>query len=130
MKNKKVCFYPLSSSHHLKDISIYTGRLISETTKLLLFAVFQAWEQSAGIVSFPVQLLASEVSKLLTKEIRKKLNGKPAGNSHRTCAVEYACLCSHGLRFSVPCNMLCCTFKGEKGGTENNKCSEPDLYLA
>ncbi|XP_019355019.2 WD repeat- and FYVE domain-containing protein 4 [Alligator mississippiensis] len=38
----------------------------------------KAWEQSAGIVSFPVQLLASEVSKLLTKEIRKKLNGKPA----------------------------------------------------
>lgn len=30
---------------------------------------------------FPnIQLLASEVSKLLTKEIKKNLNGKPAGN--------------------------------------------------
>lgn len=30
---------------------------------------------------FPnIQLLASEVSKLLTKEIKRNLNGKPAGN--------------------------------------------------
>lgn len=42
---------------------------------------FQAWEQSAGVIVFPnIQLLASEVSKLLTKEIKKNLNGKPAGN--------------------------------------------------
>uniref|UniRef100_A0A8C4Y031 Alfy-like armadillo-like repeat domain-containing protein n=1 Tax=Gopherus evgoodei TaxID=1825980 RepID=A0A8C4Y031_9SAUR len=39
----------------------------------------KAWEESAGIVSFPnIHFLASEVSKLLTKEIKKKLNGKPA----------------------------------------------------
>uniref|UniRef100_K7GBL2 WDFY family member 4 n=1 Tax=Pelodiscus sinensis TaxID=13735 RepID=K7GBL2_PELSI len=45
----------------------------------LLFAVFQAWEESAGIISFPnIQFLASEVSKLLTKEIKKTLNAKPA----------------------------------------------------
>ncbi|NXU70715.1 WDFY4 protein, partial [Oreotrochilus melanogaster] len=40
---------------------------------------FQAWEVSAGVIVFPnIQLLASEVSKLLTKEIEKNLNGKPA----------------------------------------------------
>ncbi|XP_056350777.1 WD repeat- and FYVE domain-containing protein 4 [Oenanthe melanoleuca] len=39
----------------------------------------KAWEQSAGAVVFPnIQLLASEVSKLLTKEIKRNLNGKPA----------------------------------------------------
>ncbi|XP_035394817.1 WD repeat- and FYVE domain-containing protein 4 [Cygnus atratus] len=39
----------------------------------------KAWEQSAGVIVFPnIQLLASEVSKLLTKEIKKNLNGKPA----------------------------------------------------
>ncbi|NWX86226.1 WDFY4 protein, partial [Nothoprocta pentlandii] len=39
----------------------------------------KAWEQSAGTIVFPnLQLLASEVSKLLTKEIKKHLNGKPA----------------------------------------------------
>lgn len=43
---------------------------------------FQAWEQSAGVIVFPnIQLLASEVSKLLTKEIKRNLNGKPAGNN-------------------------------------------------
>lgn len=42
---------------------------------------FQAWEQSAGVIVSPkIQLLASEVSKLLTKEIKRNLNGKPAGN--------------------------------------------------
>uniref|UniRef100_A0A8B9IYM1 WD repeat-and FYVE domain-containing protein 4 n=1 Tax=Amazona collaria TaxID=241587 RepID=A0A8B9IYM1_9PSIT len=40
---------------------------------------FQAWEQSAGVIVFPnIQLLASEVSKLLTKEIKRTLSGKPA----------------------------------------------------
>ncbi|XP_010219139.1 PREDICTED: LOW QUALITY PROTEIN: WD repeat- and FYVE domain-containing protein 4 [Tinamus guttatus] len=39
----------------------------------------KAWEQSAGTIVFPnIQLLASEVAKLLTKEIKKNLNGKPA----------------------------------------------------
>ncbi|NWU95186.1 WDFY4 protein, partial [Upupa epops] len=39
----------------------------------------KAWEQSAGVMVFPnVQLLASEVSKLLTKEIKRNLNGKPS----------------------------------------------------
>ncbi|KAK4820577.1 hypothetical protein QYF61_001817 [Mycteria americana] len=39
----------------------------------------KAWEDSAGVMVFPnIQLLASEVSKLLTKEIKKNLNGKPA----------------------------------------------------
>ncbi|NXG69193.1 WDFY4 protein, partial [Baryphthengus martii] len=39
----------------------------------------KAWEQSAGVIIFPnIQLLASEVSKLLTKEIKRNLNGKPA----------------------------------------------------
>ncbi|NXL93685.1 WDFY4 protein, partial [Alectura lathami] len=39
----------------------------------------KAWEQSAGVIIFPnIQLLASEVSKLLTKEIKRTLNGKPA----------------------------------------------------
>ncbi|NWU74629.1 WDFY4 protein, partial [Onychorhynchus coronatus] len=39
----------------------------------------KAWEQSAGVVIFPnIQLLASEVSKLLTKEIKRNLNGKSA----------------------------------------------------
>ncbi|NWR71124.1 WDFY4 protein, partial [Centropus unirufus] len=39
----------------------------------------KAWDQSAGVIVFPnIQLLASEVSKLLTKEIKKTLNGKPA----------------------------------------------------
>ncbi|XP_040983136.1 WD repeat- and FYVE domain-containing protein 4 isoform X4 [Aquila chrysaetos chrysaetos] len=39
----------------------------------------KAWEQSAGAIVFPnIQLLASEVSKLLTKEIKRNLNGKPA----------------------------------------------------
>uniref|UniRef100_A0A8C3E388 WDFY family member 4 n=1 Tax=Corvus moneduloides TaxID=1196302 RepID=A0A8C3E388_CORMO len=49
---------------------------------------FQAWEQSAGVIVFPnIQLLASEVSKLLTKEIKRNLNGKPAetqGNCGQT----------------------------------------------
>ncbi|NXP47087.1 WDFY4 protein, partial [Heliornis fulica] len=39
----------------------------------------KTWEQSAGVVVFPnIQLLASEVSKLLTKEIKRNLNGKSA----------------------------------------------------
>ncbi|XP_052533656.1 WD repeat- and FYVE domain-containing protein 4 isoform X2 [Tympanuchus pallidicinctus] len=39
----------------------------------------KAWEQSAGVIVFPsVQLLASEVSKLLAKEIKRTLNGKSA----------------------------------------------------
>ncbi|KAM7016761.1 WD repeat- and FYVE domain-containing protein 4 [Passerculus sandwichensis] len=39
----------------------------------------KAWEESAGVIVFPnIQLLASEVSKLLTKEIKRNLNGKPA----------------------------------------------------
>ncbi|XP_069720218.1 WD repeat- and FYVE domain-containing protein 4 isoform X2 [Phaenicophaeus curvirostris] len=39
----------------------------------------KAWEQSAGVTTFPnIQLLASEVSKLLTKEIKRNLSGKPA----------------------------------------------------
>ncbi|NXK76165.1 WDFY4 protein, partial [Amazona guildingii] len=39
----------------------------------------KAWEQSAGVIVFPnIQLLASEVSKLLTKEIKRTLSGKPA----------------------------------------------------
>ncbi|KAK2523488.1 Wdfy4 [Columba guinea] len=39
----------------------------------------KTWEQSAGVMVFPnIQLLASEVSKLLTKEIKRNLNGKPA----------------------------------------------------
>ncbi|KAF4789658.1 WDFY family member 4 [Turdus rufiventris] len=39
----------------------------------------KAWEQSAGKIVFPnILLLASEVSKLLTKEIKRNLNGKPA----------------------------------------------------
>ncbi|XP_074856013.1 WD repeat- and FYVE domain-containing protein 4 [Carettochelys insculpta] len=45
----------------------------------LLPLFLKAWEDSAGIISFPnIQLLATEVSKFLTKEIQKKLNGKPA----------------------------------------------------
>uniref|UniRef100_A0A8C0ERL9 DUF4704 domain-containing protein n=1 Tax=Bubo bubo TaxID=30461 RepID=A0A8C0ERL9_BUBBB len=58
----------------------------SQSTKDMLYQKdltvtlgFQAWEQSAGIIVFPnIQLLASEVSKLLTKEIKRKINGKPA----------------------------------------------------
>ncbi|XP_073209166.1 WD repeat- and FYVE domain-containing protein 4 isoform X3 [Lepidochelys kempii] len=47
----------------------------------------KAWEESGGIVSFPnVQFLASEVSKLLTKEIKKKLNGKPAEDARLAVA--------------------------------------------
>ncbi|NXN76147.1 WDFY4 protein, partial [Himantopus himantopus] len=49
--------------------------------RLLDFLPFflKAWEQSAGVIVFPnIQLLASEVSKLLTKEIKRNLNGKPA----------------------------------------------------
>ncbi|OWK58185.1 WD repeat- and FYVE domain-containing protein 4 [Lonchura striata] len=49
--------------------------------KLLEFLplFLKAWEQSAGVITFPnIQLLASEVSKLLTKEIERNLNGKPA----------------------------------------------------
>ncbi|XP_032301308.1 WD repeat- and FYVE domain-containing protein 4 isoform X3 [Coturnix japonica] len=39
----------------------------------------KAWEESAGVIVFPsIQLLASEVSKLLTKEIKRTLNGKSA----------------------------------------------------
>ncbi|NXK94622.1 WDFY4 protein, partial [Formicarius rufipectus] len=39
----------------------------------------KAWEQSTEVVVFPnIQLLASEVSKLLTKEIKRNFNGKPA----------------------------------------------------
>uniref|UniRef100_A0A663EJ85 WDFY family member 4 n=1 Tax=Aquila chrysaetos chrysaetos TaxID=223781 RepID=A0A663EJ85_AQUCH len=50
---------------HQKDLTVTLG--------------FQAWEQSAGAIVFPnIQLLASEVSKLLTKEIKRNLNGKPA----------------------------------------------------
>uniref|UniRef100_A0A8C0GX95 Alfy-like armadillo-like repeat domain-containing protein n=1 Tax=Chelonoidis abingdonii TaxID=106734 RepID=A0A8C0GX95_CHEAB len=52
-----------------------------QQTRLLGFLplFLKAWEESAGIVSFPnIHFLASEVSKLLTKEIKKKLNGKPA----------------------------------------------------
>ncbi|NWX28896.1 WDFY4 protein, partial [Notiomystis cincta] len=49
--------------------------------KLLEFLplFLKAWEQSAGVIVFPnIQLLASEASKLLTKEIKRNLNGKPA----------------------------------------------------
>ncbi|NXG61374.1 WDFY4 protein, partial [Hemiprocne comata] len=49
--------------------------------RLLDFLPFflKAWEESAGVTVFPnIQLLASEVSKLLTKEIKRNLNGKPA----------------------------------------------------
>ncbi|NXU48406.1 WDFY4 protein, partial [Turnix velox] len=40
----------------------------------------KAWEQSAAeVIVFPnTRLLASEVSKLLTKEIKRNINGKPA----------------------------------------------------
>ncbi|NXI37689.1 WDFY4 protein, partial [Galbula dea] len=39
----------------------------------------KTWEQSAGVIVFPnIQLLASEVSKLLTKEIKRNVKGKPA----------------------------------------------------
>ncbi|XP_060131096.1 WD repeat- and FYVE domain-containing protein 4 isoform X1 [Zootoca vivipara] len=42
----------------------------------------KAWDQSAGNICFPnTHLLASETSKLLAKEIKKKLNGKPAGEA-------------------------------------------------
>ncbi|NXR32149.1 WDFY4 protein, partial [Zosterops hypoxanthus] len=45
----------------------------------LLPLFLKAWEQSAGVIMLPnIQLLASEVSKLLTKEIKRNLNGKPA----------------------------------------------------
>uniref|UniRef100_A0A8B9TDS4 DUF4704 domain-containing protein n=1 Tax=Anas platyrhynchos TaxID=8839 RepID=A0A8B9TDS4_ANAPL len=52
----------------------------SRLTSVSFFTLgFQAWEQSAGVIVFPnIQLLASEISKLLTKEIKKNLNGKPA----------------------------------------------------
>ncbi|XP_032857672.2 WD repeat- and FYVE domain-containing protein 4 isoform X3 [Tyto alba] len=49
--------------------------------RLLDFLPFflKAWEESAGVIVFPnIQLLASEVSKLLTKEIKRNVNGKPA----------------------------------------------------
>ncbi|XP_051474966.1 WD repeat- and FYVE domain-containing protein 4 [Apus apus] len=49
--------------------------------RLLDFLPFflKAWEESAGVIVFPnIQLLASEVSKLLTKEIKRNINGKPA----------------------------------------------------
>ncbi|XP_030131885.4 WD repeat- and FYVE domain-containing protein 4 [Taeniopygia guttata] len=49
--------------------------------KLLEFLplFLKAWEQSAGVIVFPnIQLLASEASKLLTKEIERNLSGKPA----------------------------------------------------
>uniref|UniRef100_A0A8B9NYW3 WDFY family member 4 n=1 Tax=Apteryx owenii TaxID=8824 RepID=A0A8B9NYW3_APTOW len=59
--------------------SLKKQHAVSKTFKQLLLLTFQAWEQSAGIIVFPnIQLLASEVSKLLTKEIKKNLNGKPA----------------------------------------------------
>ncbi|XP_066179992.1 WD repeat- and FYVE domain-containing protein 4 isoform X2 [Sylvia atricapilla] len=45
----------------------------------LLPLFLKAWEQSAGVIMLSnIQLLASEVSKLLTKEIKRNINGKPA----------------------------------------------------
>uniref|UniRef100_A0A8C3MEA8 Uncharacterized protein n=1 Tax=Geospiza parvula TaxID=87175 RepID=A0A8C3MEA8_GEOPR len=50
-----------------------------KTYIIFLPLMIGAWEQSAGVIVFPnIQLLASEVSKLLTKEIKRNLNGKPA----------------------------------------------------
>jgi len=74
---------------------------------------FQAWEQSAGVIVFPnIQLLASEVSKLLTKEIKRNLNGKPAGNDPIPHLVDPLILgkCRHSA-------VLCIYREGNKGGT-------------
>uniref|UniRef100_A0A8C6ZV55 Alfy-like armadillo-like repeat domain-containing protein n=1 Tax=Nothoprocta perdicaria TaxID=30464 RepID=A0A8C6ZV55_NOTPE len=53
--------------------------LIAEEKKRRLLDFLPLFLKSAGMIVFPnLQLLASEVSKLLTKEIKKHLNGKPA----------------------------------------------------
>ncbi|XP_063160442.1 WD repeat- and FYVE domain-containing protein 4 [Candoia aspera] len=46
---------------------------------LAILSIFlKAWEQSDGSIYFPnIQLLASETSSLLVKEIKKKMNGNP-----------------------------------------------------
>ncbi|XP_070799266.1 WD repeat- and FYVE domain-containing protein 4 [Pituophis catenifer annectens] len=45
----------------------------------ILTTFLKAWEQSDGSVYFPnIQLLASETSSFLVKEIKKKMNGNPA----------------------------------------------------
>ena len=77
---------------------------------------FQAWEQSAGVIVFPnIQLLASEVSKLLTKEIKRNLNGKPAGNDPLPYPLDPLILgmCCHSA-------VLCAYHEGNKG--ETGKC--------
>lgn len=82
---------------------------------------FQACEESAGVIVFPnIQLLASEVSKLLTKEIKRTLSGKPAGND----------LISHPLDPLLPmcCHsaVLCAYHEGKE---ESAKSSKPDLLV-
>lgn len=112
------------SSAHWAQVLLQPHRHPASATpkQLLPFSVFQAWEESGGIVSFPnVQFLASEVSKLLTKEIKKKLNGKPAGNSQRAhglgCA-QSCVFCDPNL--TISCNVLCYAFK-EGPGNNNRK---------
>lgn len=89
---------------------------------LMVMLGFQAWEQSAGVIIFPnIQLLASEVSKLLTKEIKRTLNGKPAGNDLISYALDPLLgMCCHS-------SVLCAYHEGEE---ESAKSSEPDLLVS
>lgn len=75
----------IGTSQSIKDM------LYQKYFKFFKFG-FQAWEQSAGVIVFPsVQLLASEVSKLLTKEIKRTLNGKSAGNDRVAHSLGVCC---------------------------------------
>lgn len=88
-------FICISTSQHIKDMMYQKD--------LTVMLGFQTWEQSAGVMVFPnIQLLASEVSKLLTKEIKRNLNGKPAGNDSIPYPLDPLILrmCCHSAVFS------------------------------
>lgn len=94
--------------------SIHQTHAVSETFKQFFILGFQAWEQSAGVIVFPnIQLLASEVSKLLTKEIKKNLNGKPAGNDPIAFLLG---ICCYSAVFYAMLHTL------HEGNKENRKC--------
>lgn len=68
-----------------------------------------------------IQLLASEVSKLLTKEIKRNLNGKPAGNDPVPYPLDPVILQMCVFR-------LYCVLE-IKGEQENALCSKPDILV-
>ncbi|XP_025028372.1 WD repeat- and FYVE domain-containing protein 4-like, partial [Python bivittatus] len=62
------------------EVALFLSPEEQQRRLLAILTIFlKAWEQSDGSIYFPnIQLLASETSSLLVKEIKKKMNGNPA----------------------------------------------------